>query len=696
MANVNFGEDTLSRFTGGTEPGGETRLPIYEVTGTGVKEEQARRLAIALKIPVEQMFWRDGLAAFIDPDNYLAVPSVPVEPEIAHAQRQATTNHYPDIPIEVKAIDYAALARLRPPSLEEALKSTSAALEAADLIPEHATPVIGHTVFKTVSTARDRGVPPSTTTNLDTQVSYRFTLNGYLFVGPGAQVQVSYGPEGNVTRFFHSVRTIKPGPSVRIIPAGTVRERFTRFLTEEAEVKVRLVYWAPPLRTGIHCSSQWKPMAIIPWYAVTITRRVADARMKTPQTRTSRVHLVPATDDPRFVPSVTLTAAAPQRSQVEAHASATGGTPPYTYLWAGSNPDASTATGNSVSYVPMARDFRRVLRAQSLERSENVSVTVIDANGIPALAGQSVHVTAHPAPDTHNSVTYGCESPNDPGPSPGDGSYAPERIAWQQAMGAPGQGGGSQRFCWLADDSWPGDYIEPVPPGSLEPSPWINGDAGYANWGINSTNIMLYNGDGWATGFAEMYPGATIEDYNTGGGASLSAPGTAGDVYIGGQSYTVNYVGSWGAPHPNDNLQWLAMYACQILENDASNPDPWVRWGPAFHGLHSLLGFETDASDAGIGFMTDFPANILGYMSVAIFGTTLYFPVPPTTIVQGWLNAAVTNNMGTPAAMGPINVNICDYWDYYWGKGPVGPNIAQSQITGWWYIQGTGPMQDFP
>ena len=81
MANVNFGEDTLGQCTGGE------RLPIYEVAGIGIAEEQARQLAIALKIPVEQMFWRDGLAAFVDPHNYLAVLSVPVEPEIADAQR---------------------------------------------------------------------------------------------------------------------------------------------------------------------------------------------------------------------------------------------------------------------------------------------------------------------------------------------------------------------------------------------------------------------------------------------------------------------------------------------------------------------------------------------------------------------------------------------------------------------------------
>jgi len=54
--------------------------------------------------------------------------------------------------------------------------------------------------------------------------------------------------------------------------------------------------------------------------------------------------------------------------------------------------------------------------------------------------------------------------------------------------------------------------------------------------------------------------------------------------------------------------------------------------------------------------------------------------------------------------MGPIlNVNIlgmtfgiCDYQDYYWGKGSVGPTIPQSEINGWWYIQGTDTLQEYP
>jgi len=60
--------------------------------------------------------------------------------------------------------------------------------------------------------------------------------------------------------------------------------------------------------------------------------------------------------------------------------------------------------------------------------------------------------------------------------------------------------------------------------------------------------------------------------------------------------------------------------------------------------------------------------------------------------------------MGTPAAMGPIlnveilggTVGIYDYPDHYWGKGTVCPTIQQSEINGWWYIQGTDALQEFP
>jgi len=52
--------------------------------------------------------------------------------------------------------------------------------------------------------------------------------------------------------------------------------------------------------------------------------------------------LIPATDDPTYVPSATLYASTNSAGQVQASVAVTGGTPPYTYLWGGTAPSLST------------------------------------------------------------------------------------------------------------------------------------------------------------------------------------------------------------------------------------------------------------------------------------------------------------------------------------------------------------------
>jgi hypothetical protein len=667
----------------------ESRLPVYRVVTTGIQEQEARQLAGELRIPATELIWRDGEVSFVDRDTYLAVPMVEIEdPEVVARFTKATTNHHPEIPIAVSGIDYEALRRHVPFADDAALKRAADALDNAGLTPASARPMVGHTEFTTVTIGADGTEQEQWHAALDTQVSYRMTVDGYPLVGPGAQIQMSFGAEGNVTRLMHATRTLEAGPSVAIIDADTMRRRLACSLPEDADVDVRLVYLAPGLRNALNGAPYWRPSEIIPWYAVTVTRTVIQPGRRTGQPLTSRLRLIPATDDTRFVPSVTVEANSVDGSRVAARATAAGGTPPYSFLWAGSNPGTFSERGQAVSYEPVTRDLREVIPAQSMARIEHVSVTVVDANGVSAQAITSLAVTARPAPDTHNSVTYGCESPNDPGAWTGD------RVAWQSAMSA--LGGGSERFCWLADSSWPGDYIEPTPPGALDSSPWIDGDADYRNWGVNTANIVFYIGDSNPEVFAEMYPGATPADYNSPAGGLVWAPTNSTTVQIGSQGYDVPYAGAWGAPHPNDQLQWLPMYACNLLENDANAPSPWLRWGPAFNGLHSLLAFHTEAADSH-SFVSDFPLGFLGF-------SFAFIDLEPQTIVQAWLNAAIAADIGTPAAMGPIvNVNvrgttlgICDYADYYWGKGPVGPTIPQESINGWWYIKGTDAVQTFP
>ena len=666
---------------------GESRLPVYRVVTTGIREPEARQLAEALRIPAADLLWRDGEASFVDRDKYLAVPSVAIEdPEIVARFTKATTNHHPEIPIAVSGIDYAALDRHVPFADDAALRSAAAALDGAGLTPASARPMVGHTVFTTVAIDADGAEQEQRQVLLDTQVSYRFTVDGYPLVGPGAQIQMSFGAEGNVTRLVHATRTLEPGPSVAIIDADTMRRRLACSLPDDAEVDLRLVYFAPSLRNALSGAPYWRPGEIIPWYAVTVTRTVIRPGRRTGRPLISRVRLIPATDDTRFVPSVTVEANSIDGSRVNARATASGGTPPYSFLWGGSNPDTFSERGEAVSYEPLARDLREVIPARSFTRIEHVSVTVVDANGVSAQAITSLPATARPAPDTRNSVTYGCESPNDPGAWTGD------RIAWQSVMSA--FGGGSERFCWLADSSWPGDYIEPTPPGTLDSHPWIDGDADYRNWGINTANIVFYIGDSAPDCFAEMYPGATPADYNTEQGGWVLEPTEPATVQIGSQFYDVAYAGSWGAPHPDDQLQWLPMYACNLLENDATWPSPWLRWGPAFNGLHSLLAFHTEALDSH-SFVSDFPLGFLGFP---------FLGLEPQTIVQAWLNAANATDIGTPAAMGPVvNVDvlgiilgISDYADHYWGKGTVGPTLPQGLINGWWFIKGTDAVQTFP
>jgi hypothetical protein len=321
---------------------------------------------------------------------------------------------------------------------------------------------------------------------------------------------------------------------------------------------------------------------------------------------------------------------------------------------------------------------------------------VTDANGVSAQATQSVAAQAVPIEATQDpAIDWGCESPYDPGLGSND------RASWQTGMsGNPGAG--PQRFCWTGGSSWPGDFIEPPTPGVLPARPWIYGDADFSNWGVNSADIVLYIGHGnpnvisfiiynygscgYVNPISVLWEPYYQQIYN----AAVNMPNTCAGAGI---NYSVpNFIGSWrnSGPTVNDNLYWLCLLSCEVLQDyDAASKGAWTRWGPAFNGVHILTGFHSLAG-AGTGFPNRFAYDMLHVGGVY-----------PLTIQKAWFDAAAARGTGTPAAMGPIHWypplfgvswGVWDFNDHYWGKGFVGPTIPRSQINGWWYIKGTGPV----
>jgi len=268
-----------------------------------------------------------------------------------------------------------------------------------------------------------------------------------------------------------------------------------------------------------------------------------------------------------------------------------------------------------------------------------------------------------------------------------------DQVGWLQGMSTPSAGGGTLAFCWMGDSAWPGDFINPDPQGTLVATPWVNGDADYANWGVNTADIVLDNADGNADAKTAMQPGAPLSKYPT---ASLQSPNNSITVGInlhgfGSPSWSyVNYARCWGPTGNYDTLYWLLLDDCNMLDKkDGSGLNVADRWGPAFNGLHILTGFASLDQPDGYGdFERDFATDMLGVTK------------KPQTIVQSWFSSAKSNGIGTAAAMGPAVFvkkgelfSMANLNDHYWGKGTVGPTIVPSSLApgdiGWWYLTTT-------
>ena len=744
-----------------------SELPVYQVVQNGATAAQSDSLANALNLPAGALVQTNGMALYVDPAHYLNVPSTDVtDPVISSNLLANTRNLYPSIPIRLQAVDFTSLSNLTVLDDASALNLLNNALQNAGLSPVSGNPVIGHRTF-TYYYTNENGNMISNSQMLDTTVRYQFTLGGIPVIGPGAQVQASYGPGSNVNRVVYSNRQLQPGSLVHLVQPTIASNRLAALFPPGAVVAPpQIVYWAPPfLPLFGNAAGSLGPTTIIPWYTAGGTLNVAPdpaTGQGTPVRLKPR--MIPATDDPTFVPTVSLAITNPWPWIVSANATVSGGTPPYTFIWSGSDPSVSSNTGPAISYSPRVRVpmpplrisaavgastqltvswpaspfnfqletagsippidlpaidahwtpvdvqiatdgesdyvtvqgdtgsnafFRLRLVGGTVPVDEHVGVTVVDGNGVASsTVSQGVVVQANPdrAPKPGPPVvSWGTESPFEPG------GFTVDRVGWQNGMALYGGGGGIQMFCWTGSTAWPGDFIEPPTPGTLTAKPWINGCADYSNWGVNTASIVLNNCDGASDFFTSSQPGATVDHYNTSGLAAPIDPWTVivnldkGGWTASSHVYKVNYNYSWGPLGPNDNLNWLVMDCCDALDfYGAGGLLPGQRWGKAFGGLHILTGFDSEEAVDDGSFERDFG----WYMLV---GGLPFYPLPPLSVVQSWFAAgevAGIDHHGIPAVLGPLGKGgAFNEYDYYWGKGSVGPTIPPSQIAGWWTLE---------
>jgi hypothetical protein len=485
------------------------------------------------------------------------------------------------------------------------------ALREAGIDPGAGENIARHTMFEAV----DRnGRPMMEETMLDTHVFFQFNLGGRPLIGPGANLRMAFAPGGEPTALQASFRQLKQEGETPILSLDEAARRCAeRYPNLRGNVRPQLAYYAPSLLLPA-------VQKVLPCFVCGGDASVDGQQVSLLQS------IIPASEDPALTPSVSLEASA-QGSLVKAKATATGGTPPYTYQWSSSSADLSGLPPGASSI-----EYEATPRAE--ETSETVKVIVTDANGIQTQASQTVEVTGGAGGLLFTAAVggisdYGCER----GVSD---LCAAQQAAFNARFALDGY---TRRFNWAASTAWERDFKQ--------------GGTGLDHLYVDNVDMTFYMGHGSGQGFTfENNHDDTLLRYS--------------DV-----------VGDWG----NLDLEWLALLSCSVIADEWGGLSWAERWGPTFDGLHLLLGFSNTAYDED-GFGNAFAQWMLGYR----LG---FITLPPVPIRSAWFLAKDGNQPSSviACAMGVIGPSgLSGYDDYFWGKGSVGPDIRGANIHGYWRV----------
>lgn len=200
----------------------------------------------------------------------------------------------------------------------------------------------------------------------------------------------------------------------------------------------------------------------------------------------------------------------------------------------------------------------------------------------------------------------------------------------------------ARQFKWLDGNAWESDFKDPAFAGGQD-----------TTWADN-VDLTYWQGHGSGTGF--YFTGCSSHN----------------------DTKLANTEARWG----NNDVEWMSLFTCQILEDNTGGKSWAQRWGQAFRGLHQINSFTTVSYNS-----TNHGEKFGHYMWRSPF---LWWN-KPMKVRDAWAQASIDTQPPAVrwATMGvylPSNGHYGSFDDYFWGKGSVSPDYAS---TGWfWRITG--------